>query len=94
MIGLNPAANMMELTWDNDLQTLAEANVKYCNISYDYCHKTDKYSNSGQNIFSAQATDTFIDTNAVIQDAINLWNSQSQNASQPSLDNFTGYNQG
>lgn len=92
--GFKPAANMMELSWDSDLQSLAEANVKYCNISYDYCHTTDKYNVSGQNIFSAQATDAFIDTNAVLQDAINLWYSQSKNASQASLDNFTGYDQG
>lgn len=91
--GLSSAARMLELNWDDELSRLAEFNVKYCNISYDFCHKTDKYPYSGQNIFSAQSYNNFLDTNTVIQDAIKAWYSQSQYATQNSLDYFTGFSQ-
>lgn len=91
--GLSSAARMLELTWDDELSRLAEFNVKYCNISYDFCHKTDNYPYSGQNIFSAQSFNNFLDTNTVIQDAIKAWYSSSQYATQNSLDYFTGYSQ-
>lgn len=50
--GLPPAANMMELVWDNELAAVAQAHAKQCRFHHDCysCRRVSRFS-AGQNMF-------------------------------------------
>lgn len=45
------ACRMATVEWDAELAKLAELNVKQCVMEHDDCHSTDRFINSGQNLF-------------------------------------------
>lgn len=50
--GLPPAANMMELVWDNELAAVAQAHAKQCRFHHDCysCRRVSRFT-AGQNMF-------------------------------------------
>lgn len=50
VVGYSPASRMPTLVWNDELQKLAEYNVKTCIYGHDYCRNTPEYPLVGQNI--------------------------------------------
>ncbi|XP_077484583.1 uncharacterized protein LOC144094540 isoform X2 [Amblyomma americanum] len=50
--GLDPAANMMKLVWDNELAAVAQAHANQCRFHHDCysCRRVSRF-NAGQNLF-------------------------------------------
>ncbi|KAJ6637144.1 Antigen 5 like allergen Cul n 1 [Pseudolycoriella hygida] len=46
-------------TWDSELASLAEMNVKTCKFGHDKCFKTDNFPLAGQNLYEIRSTSKF-----------------------------------
>ncbi|XP_061402289.1 antigen 5 like allergen Cul n 1-like [Musca vetustissima] len=48
--GYYPASRMATLQWDEELEYLADLNVRSCIVEHDECRNTYRFRNSGQNL--------------------------------------------
>jgi hypothetical protein len=62
-----PAADMLEMTWDDELADKAQGWADNCEFAYDPKHYTAKYDSVGQNLYSS---DELVD---IFQNATATW---------------------
>ncbi|KAL1398227.1 hypothetical protein pipiens_009131 [Culex pipiens pipiens] len=70
---LPKAANMVAMSWDDDLAYLAELNSNQCAANHDKCRNTKKYPDSGQNIDTMITNATSVKTEDAIRDLVQGW---------------------
>lgn len=68
-----PASRMIQMVWDNDLEMLAEMQVKTCSLQNDKCHATFKNRKPGQIISRFINSKGFNVTQIVNNTLNNLW---------------------
>jgi Cysteine-rich secretory protein family len=65
--------NFILQTWNNQLASLADLNVKQCEMKHDDCFRTEKYPQAGQNLAIAMSTSDFLDISFFINNSISSW---------------------
>ncbi|XP_050096749.1 antigen 5 like allergen Cul n 1-like [Anopheles aquasalis] len=89
--GLNrfpPAARMMQLRWDNELQALAECNVKNCKYAHDLCRNTERFRYAGQNIAKRTVCGRLLALDEVFDRALNAWFDEFHDTTLDMLNKF------
>ncbi|KAH8387088.1 hypothetical protein KR093_004606, partial [Drosophila rubida] len=89
------ACRMATVHWDDELASLAELNVKQCQMKHDDCHSTSEYPNSGQNLyFTGHKGGSPPDLHTVIDKALESWASEGDFVNKGFLaaypDNYEG----
>ncbi|XP_017066770.1 antigen 5 like allergen Cul n 1 isoform X2 [Drosophila eugracilis] len=68
------ACKMATIEWNKDLENLALLNAKTCLMEHDYCHNTEKFRQSGQNLFAAGFWKSMpITTRELLEIAVQMW---------------------
>ncbi|KAL7023012.1 hypothetical protein ACKWTF_012469 [Chironomus riparius] len=88
--GYKSATKMMILKWDSELASLAELNVKQCEMKHDGCRATEKFPRAGQNLFWTATTGSYKDVNSALTSAVQSWFDEYKLASQSDIDNCCG----
>ncbi|CAG9841210.1 unnamed protein product [Diabrotica balteata] len=74
-----PASNMRALSWNKELEYIAQCWTNNCEYKHDDCRKTEKWGAVGQNL-AIQAGYNFGHKDLdVIKKSINAWYSESKN---------------
>ncbi|XP_040159821.1 antigen 5 like allergen Cul n 1-like [Anopheles arabiensis] len=68
-----PAVRMVQLRVDEDLQTLAECNVKRCIYEHDDCRSTERYRYAGQNIARRTVCGRTLKLTEIVNSSLNAW---------------------
>ncbi|KAG5683321.1 hypothetical protein PVAND_012607 [Polypedilum vanderplanki] len=88
--GFKPAANMATMKWNDELTYIATVNAFNCDFEHDKCRNTDDYKFSGQNLARRGKSDDYPEDNWALEDSINGWYAEVENATQSDIDNFQG----
>lgn len=80
--GFNKAARMATMTWNVELASLAELNVKQCQMKHDDCISTVDFKYAGQNLGMRGASDDFLSVQDVITATVNAWYGEVFDANQ------------
>ncbi|XP_053667167.1 antigen 5 like allergen Cul n 1-like [Anopheles marshallii] len=68
-----PAVRMVQLRTDDDLQSLAECNVKNCTYGHDQCRSTEHYHYAGQNIAKRTVCGRTLTVTEVVNSSMYAW---------------------
>ncbi|XP_052860161.1 venom allergen 5.02-like isoform X2 [Anopheles cruzii] len=68
-----PAERMVALRWDDELQVLAECNVKNCTYAHDQCRSTERFRFAGQNIAKRTVCGRKLHFEDVVIKSLNAW---------------------
>uniref|UniRef100_A0A182NNI4 SCP domain-containing protein n=1 Tax=Anopheles dirus TaxID=7168 RepID=A0A182NNI4_9DIPT len=71
--GFLPALRMVQLRIDDDLQTLAQCNVKNCTYGHDQCRSTERYRYAGQNIAKRTVCGRELKFVEILNSSVNVW---------------------
>lgn len=82
------ACRMATLSWDSELASLAELNVKQCKMEHDECHNTDKYRSSGQNLYISGFKGGSPSFAQIAQDAVDSWASEGSHVTAEYLASY------
>ena len=69
-------------TWSSELASLAELNVKQCEMKHDRCRSTADFRFAGQNLGMSGASNAFQPVQDVITNTVNDWYGEVSGASQ------------
>lgn len=89
------ACRMPTLSWNSELASLAELNVKQCKMKHDQCHNTAQFKASGQNLYTSGFKGGSPPTlSQIAQDAVDSWASEGKHVTAEYLasypENYTG----
>uniref|UniRef100_A0AAG5D0P4 SCP domain-containing protein n=1 Tax=Anopheles atroparvus TaxID=41427 RepID=A0AAG5D0P4_ANOAO len=68
-----PAARMVQVHWNDELQALAECNVKNCTYGHDQCRSTERFRYAGQNIAKRTVCGRELKLAEVVNSSLNAW---------------------
>jgi len=72
--GYYPAARMATMVWDDELQYLANLNLRTCILDHDDCHNTFRFANSGQNLCAVyRDRSPNVNVTSIIDQVLSLW---------------------
>ncbi|XP_037812602.1 allergen Tab y 5.0101-like [Lucilia sericata] len=83
-----PAARMGTTQWHPELATYAQLNAMTCNDEHDFCHNTNEFKVTGQNLASHNWSGRTKDLAGIIKQMINVWYSEYIYAEQSDVDSF------
>ncbi|XP_062550445.1 antigen 5 like allergen Cul n 1-like [Armigeres subalbatus] len=84
-----PAAKMIELTWNDELEFLAECNTMKCVYGHDSCRSTSEYPFAGQNIASKLVCGrTPLAVEGMIVDSVDVWFQEYKNTTPAMTDSY------
>ncbi|XP_061516719.1 antigen 5 like allergen Cul n 1 [Anopheles gambiae] len=84
----SPASRMPTLIWDEELQKLAEYNVKTCIYGHDYCRNTKLFPLVGQNIAANSFYGMEVTPLDTMTELLHSWYAENENANQDYIDNY------
>lgn len=67
------ADRMIEMSWDNELASIAEMNAKTCVFAHDKCRNTAAFKYAGQNIAMTSSSPNYKNTADAINQLFDLW---------------------
>ncbi|XP_057655792.1 venom allergen 5.02-like [Diorhabda carinulata] len=82
------AADMMELTYDDDLEYLAQCSTNRCKYEHDTCRKTEKYSSVGQNIGLHSTNADSSNRTLIIVNLVRRWYDEVTDVKREDIENF------
>ncbi|XP_065087710.1 antigen 5 like allergen Cul n 1-like [Ochlerotatus camptorhynchus] len=86
-----PAARMTEVTWDDELEYLAECNTKRCVYGHDQCRSTSEFPFAGQNIASKLLCGrTILKPEEMIVLSVDIWFQEHKNTTPSMTDRYPG----
>ncbi|XP_075169036.1 antigen 5 like allergen Cul n 1-like [Haematobia irritans] len=72
--GYYPATRMATMVWDDELQYLANLNVRTCVLEHDDCYHTYRFKNCGQNLCAVSRLKTTpLNVTSLIKQTLHLW---------------------
>ncbi|XP_020284652.1 venom allergen 3-like [Pseudomyrmex gracilis] len=83
-----PAASMPNLSWDNELETIAQRWADQCNFSHDECRNVERYP-VGQNIVMTMSTGK---NGSPVEDMIGSWYNEVAKMDRREVEKLTGKN--
>ena len=86
--GYESASRMATVKWDYELASLAELNVKQCEMKHDACRNTDKFQFAGQNLDYRSKTGTYENVQSFLENSIKDWYDEHFHADQSVIDAF------
>lgn len=84
-----PAARMGTTQWHNELAAYARLNAMACNDEHDFCHNTNEFKWTGQNLAVLFWTGRKKDLAEILTKMISNWHSENVNTEQSDLDKFS-----
>ncbi|ALC43803.1 CG6628, partial [Drosophila busckii] len=86
---LPPTERMASMQWHEELEALALLNAKQCVLTYDPCHNTAEFYNSGQNVALLNiSADVLTNDELLLKDAIERWWDQHKAMTAEHLQRF------
>ncbi|XP_049283913.1 antigen 5 like allergen Cul n 1-like [Anopheles funestus] len=82
------ASRMPTLIWDEELQKLAEYNVKTCIYGHDYCRNTKLFPLVGQNIAANSFYGMEVTPLDTMTELLHSWYGENENANQDYIDSY------
>lgn len=86
--GFKSASRMTTVTWDYELASLAELNVKQCELKHDSCRNTNKFQYAGQNLDFRSKTGSYENVQSFLENSIKDWYDEHLYADQSVIDAF------
>lgn len=86
--GYAPASRMPTLVWDEELQKLAEYNVKTCIYGHDYCRNTPDFPLVGQNIAANSFYGMEVTPLDTMTELLYSWYGEYENANMDYIDSY------
>lgn len=84
-----PAARMTEVTWDDELEFLAECNTNRCDYGHDECRSTKEFPFAGQNIASKRICGrTILKPEEMIVLSVDIWFQEHRNTTPTMTDRY------
>jgi hypothetical protein len=84
--GFSTASRMSTMKWNDEFEFLASANVRRCIYEHDKCRNIDGIKFAGQNLYTFAGTGSLPDSKQIVNDAVNFWYSEVENATQANID--------
>lgn len=86
--GYEPASRMPTLVWSDELQKLAEYNVKTCIYGHDYCRNTPEFPLVGQNIAANSFYGMEVTPLDTMTELLYSWYGEYENANMDHIESY------
>ncbi|XP_058055412.1 antigen 5 like allergen Cul n 1-like isoform X2 [Anopheles bellator] len=83
-----PAERMVALRWDDELQALAECNMKNCTYAHDQCRSTERFRYAGQNIAKRTVCGRELHFEDVVMKSLNAWYDEFRDTTPEMLNKY------